>query len=508
MKEKTVAVLFGGIGGFSTGAIRAKVEYGGQIYKYKLLVSIDCDPVACRNHDIVTGEQTSLVMDLFSRQQYIDFHGKEPSSDWQEITPWNIWEAFKYQVPNKVFLSPPCKGFSGLLPAKSAESKKYQALNLLTLRGLELTLKACEEYGGYVPDIIHFENVPRITSRGKNILFRIKILLYKYGYEVDMNPSHNLGEVGGLGQNRIRFQIMARQQQKIPNLIYLPTKKRLQTIGEVIGPLPSPGDIKSCGWMNRVPKLQWKTWVRLALILAGGDWRNLNRSCYANIYQVVPYQKHAPTVTGANRPNNGSISVADPRIKYEPRSGAFKIVKWDNPGPTITGSTGAGRSNGISGIADPRLNCKPRAGSYKVQRWNENSNTVTGGDIHSGSAAVADQRIPEETENGVWLIIAEDGTWHRPLTTYEMAILQSFPRNLPDSRPFQLEGCNEAKAREYIGNAYPPDTAEVTCMCTLIALAKSDFKVGFELSWEKIWVSPQADQLEKTDKRLIPEKVN
>ena len=48
MQEKTLAVLFGGLGGFSVGATRANVEYGGQVYKYRLLVSVDCDPVTCQ----------------------------------------------------------------------------------------------------------------------------------------------------------------------------------------------------------------------------------------------------------------------------------------------------------------------------------------------------------------------------------------------------------------------------------------------------------------------------
>lgn len=555
--KKTLAVLFGGIGGFSHGAKKAKIEFGGHVYRYKLLVSIDCDPVACLNHDIITGENTAVVMDLFSRKQYIAFHGHEPPAEWREVTPWDIWEAFGRQVPNVVFLSPPCKGLSGLLPEESAQSEKYQALNELTVRGMELVLLACYLYGdGEVPDIIHFENVPRITSRGKHLLRQIGDLLKQYDYAVDMNPKHNLGEIGGLGQSRIRFLIMARQVKKVPNSIYLPQKKKLKSIGDIIGPLPLPGDIGLCGWMHRIPKLQWKTWVRLALIPAGGDWRDLQRNCYANIYQVVPFNKPAPTVTGSHRPNNGAISVADPRyalvdlvanmkdwkeldkavnpgkgmgINYSPRSGAFRIQNWGDSSPTITASTRTGGSNGISGIADPRienvqgygnkyritrfdepaptvtgsrigsgalafsdsrLNCTPRSGSYKVQKWEETANTITSADLHSGSAAVSDPRIPEETESGVWLIVAEDETWHRPLTTFELAMLQSFPMFLPDGRPFQLDGCSDAKAMEYIGNAYPSDAAEATCQSTLMALAKADAKIEFELTNDLIWVAP------------------
>jgi len=430
--EKTLAVLFGGIGGFSAGAIRAKVEYGGRVYKYKLLVSIDCDPVACLNHDIITGEKTVVVMDLFSRKQYIAFHGKEPTSEWREVTPWDIWESFGRQVPNTVFLSPPCKGLSGLLPEESAKSEKYQALNELTVRGIELVLVACDTYGGgQVPDIIHFENVPRITSRGKHLLRQIRNLLKKYSYAVNMNPKHNLGEIGGLGQKRLRFLIMARQEKKIPNPIYLPQKKRLRSIGDIIGPLPLPGDTDSCGWMHRIPKLQWKTWVRLALIPAGGDWRDLQRDCYANIYQVVPFDYPAPTVTGSHRPNNGAISMADPRINYNPRVGAFKIQNWDKTGPTITASTRTGGSNGISGVADPRIeNVQGYGNKYRVTRYDDPAPTVTGSRIGSGAVIVSDMRVGQGYSNKRKVL-----EWDKPGTTVTgIADIQSGAQSIADPR--------------------------------------------------------------------------
>lgn len=140
MIERTAAILFGGIGGASAGYMRSKIEYGG-----KLLCSIDYDPVACLNHDTITGENTAVVMDLFTREQYIDWHGHEPPPEWREVTPWDMWVSFCYQIPYFLFTSPPCKGLSALLPKESAESKKYQALNQLTLRGIDLALRACQE---------------------------------------------------------------------------------------------------------------------------------------------------------------------------------------------------------------------------------------------------------------------------------------------------------------------------------------------------------------------------
>lgn len=64
---RTAAILFGGIGGFSAGLKRSLVEAYGKVYRWEILCSIDFDPVACRNHDIITGEQTAVQMDLFDR---------------------------------------------------------------------------------------------------------------------------------------------------------------------------------------------------------------------------------------------------------------------------------------------------------------------------------------------------------------------------------------------------------------------------------------------------------
>ncbi|MEC0239467.1 DNA cytosine methyltransferase [Paenibacillus dokdonensis] len=623
VEYKTAAVLFGGIGGESAGLIKSQVEYGGKIYRFKLLCSIDSDPVACRNHDIITGEETAVEMDLFRRWQYEAWHGHEPPSEWQEVTPWDIWVAFKKQVPFFLFLSPPCKGLSGLLPQAKSDSDKYQAMNYLTVSGLEMSLQACEEYGGGVPAIIQLENVPRITSRGKPLLRQIKKLLKKFGYAVSIRPDHNLGEIGGLGQSRVRFLIMARHEAQIPNVIYYPEKKPLRSIGSVLAELPEPGDTVAGGPLHRLPRLQWKTWMRLAIIPAGGDWRDLNRvdwqklrvvheprrgayevadwdkpsravtstagpgrsngvaavsdprlqingdgktnlfrvqlvddpaTCitgaagpnqgagcisdpnlkdregrHPGVYRIVRADEPAPCVTGT-RFGSGAIAVADPRVNTKLHPDSYGVQDWnstaktvrsanrimqaagsvsdprvpdrpgrytdqfrmqsiDDPAATVTGSTDV--QNGAQLIADPRIKSAPRADTMGVLAWEQPSKTVIGSaDVHAAAVAVADPRIPADNEQGVWTIISLDGTRHRPLTTYELAMIQSFPQYLPDGRPFQLEGCSDAKAREYIGNAVPRDAAVEMGNVILLAGAQAEAGITFEMSWDPVWVAP------------------
>lgn len=61
------------------------------------------------------------------------------------------------------------------------------------------------------------------------------------------------------------------------------------------------------------------------------------------------------------------------------------------------------------------------------------------------------------------VILAEDGTWHRPMTTYELGAFQGFPSHLLDGRPFQIEGCSDAKARESEDDEdHQPETLERT----------------------------------------------
>ncbi|MFU7556649.1 DNA cytosine methyltransferase, partial [Pseudomonas paraeruginosa] len=100
-------------------------------------------------------------------------------------------------------------------------------------------------------------------------------LLGGFGYAV-AETTHDCGELGGLAQSRKRFLLVARHVEKVPPFLYEPEKKSLRAVGDILGRMPLPGDIEAAGPMHRVPSLQWKTWVRLALVRAGSDWRSLN----------------------------------------------------------------------------------------------------------------------------------------------------------------------------------------------------------------------------------------
>jgi site-specific DNA-cytosine methylase len=569
--------LFCGSGGAALGFKEAVSEYRGMVGKFRCLGGVDNDPEACEDFRNLTGTPATQL-DLFTWEDYVAFHGHEPPAGWQEVTPEDILAATGGECPDVVFLSPPCKGFSGLLPSQKAASSKYQALNNLVTRGLKLTLEA---FADNLPAVIMLENVPGITSRGAGLLKQVKRLLGAHGY-VFHEGYHDCGEIGGLGQHRKRYLLIARLPEKVTSFIYKPPRRRVKSIGEIIGPIPLPDD-PAAGPMHRLPRLKWLTWVRLALIPAGGDWRDLEalagKSWHEGAYRIVPWSDPAGTVTSGGAPSCGAVTVADPRLGHDPRAGGwqvapwdeaagtvvgsarvghsngvaavadprlphrdnrhpavYQVVNWDEPGPCVTGTrfgsgapavadprtgfkegthtaiyrvvrwddpvgtiTGANRpNNGAPSVADPRMGCRPRGntkGPLGVQAWEKSASTVFGAmDVHSGPAAVADPRIPADNDrpDPPPVIIALDGTWHRPLTTLELAVLQGMPLIMPDGRPLQLAGKSDARWRERIGNLVPPPAARAAATEILFALLVSE-QGEWTLGATGVWVRPEGE---------------
>jgi site-specific DNA-cytosine methylase len=456
--------LFCGLGGGARGFNAANPRVGNLSGRFRCLGGIDVDPAAIRDFSRLTGTP-GTVMDLFDRDQYRDFHGTEPPADWREATPDDIRRAAGNEHPHIVFLSAPCKGFSGLLAEAKSRTAKYQALNRLTLRGVWLMLEA---FADSPPGLIVFENVPRIAARGRHLLDQIGALLRQYGYAV-AETTHDCGEIGGLAQSRKRFLLVARHMETVPPFLYEPEKKRLAAVGTILERMPLPGD-PAGGVMHRVPALAWKTWVRLAFVDAGSDWRSLNRLA---------------VVDGVLR---------DYLIVPEARSGAGGVVGWDQAMGAVCGESFP--TNGRFAVADPRPFKRETGdawyggGHYGVIDWQQPSGAVSAAaNCDNGRWSVADPRLPEANDRMVCVIRALDGTWHRPFTTLELAALQSL---VEPEETLELDGLSDQAWRERIGNAVPPDAARAIAevMGTTLLLAWSG--ETFVLSHTPIWVRPVA----------------
>lgn len=398
--------LCAGIGFGALGFQRGHARVGRATARFRTLGAIDVDAVACEDfRRIVRAPCTEL--DLFSVEQYTAFHGRLPPEGWREATAQDIRAAAGGEFPDVVFWSPPCKGLSSLLNSRSAASARYQALNELVVRALDLALEA---FGDDPPPLFLLENVPRIQTRGRDLLDRVKLRLELAGYAC-AETVHDCGELGGLAQHRQRFLLVARHRQKIRPFLYEPDRKPVRGVGEVVGQLPMPDDPRG-GPMHRMPRLQWRTWVRLALIRAGSDWRSLNdlevddsghvrglriapgdRSWHAGVMGVRPWDEPAGAVCGRSSSTNGEFAVADPRPpreigSYEP----YGVVGWDEVGRTVTGQAAPGA--GPYSVADPRpVGMGEHSGKMRVEAWDGPAHTITGSDrVGSGAMSVADPR--------------------------------------------------------------------------------------------------------------------
>ncbi|HBO2944452.1 TPA: DNA cytosine methyltransferase [Pseudomonas aeruginosa] len=404
-----------GLGGGAAGFNRARPRVGNVEAEWVCLGGIDVDPAGLRDFERLAGVPGTLL-DLFTRDQYIRFHGKEPPAGWREATPEDVRRAAGGRRPDAVFISSPCKGASGLLSEKMSLTPKYQALNELTLRCIWLMGEAWAD--DPVPLIV-FENVPRLASRGRHLLDQINSLLGGFGYAV-AETTHDCGELGGLAQSRKRFLLVARHVEKVPPFLYEPEKKSLRAVGDILGRMPLPGDIEAAGPMHRVPSLQWKTWVRLALVRAGSDWRSLNDLAVEDGYLrdliIVPeyhrgvlgvnhWGDSCGVVAGASRPMNGRFSVADPRapanaLQYQ----QYGVRRWTDTSGAIIGVKSPGQ--GTYSVADPR---GQSFGKYPVTDWDGPSGTVIAASTTGqGAFAVADPRPDVTWHKNVFRVVSMD----------------------------------------------------------------------------------------------------
>jgi site-specific DNA-cytosine methylase len=582
--------LFAGLGGGARGFNRGQARVGNLVARFRCIGGVDVDPAAMCDFHRMAGVP-GTVLDLFDRNQYRDFHGCEPPAGWREATPQDIQCAAGGEVPHIVFLSSPCKGLSSLLSEAKSRTAKYVALNRLTVRGIWLMLEAWRDQP---PALVVFENVPRLLNRGRSLVDQMTSLLRAFGYAC-AETVHDCGRLGGLAQSRKRCLIVARHLEQVPPMLYEPAMKPLRAVGEVLGRMLRPGDLRA-GPMHRVPSLQWKTWVRLAFVEAGSDWRSLNRlavehgllrdyvlvrtdshmgagachSCASNgigasdprfvqstswhdgqAYGVRRWDEPTGTVAGQQTPGQGAYAVADPRIEmsfshdfhvvrldgdlvpgrnaqgiadprpqWNRRGNNLVVQRWDEASRTVIAG-GKGVQGGWLSVADPRSGLDENrsayvtAGHYGVTRWNDHTGAVSAAACHdNGSWSVADPRIdppapPAADDKLVTRILSEDGTWHRPFTTLELAALQSLfdpdehwssdPRDQAeiDRRQavecrFQLYGESDSAWRERIGNAVPPAAAQAIAseMGRTLLLAWSG--ETFQLSAAPIWVRPLA----------------
>lgn len=544
--EFTVLCPFGGSGGGALGFLDAEVRLLGRVGRFRCLGSIDFDAVACEDFARLTGSEAWCA-------------------DVEAITPEEIRDRFGERAPDVVFSSPPCKGSSRLLSAKKAQTEKYARMNELALVWTRKMLEAWPD----PPPLVIVENVPGLPTRARKMLRELRRILRGAGYVLHAS-THDCGEIGGLAQRRKRYLLVARHPQKCPPILYQPPRRRVRACGEVLETLPMPATVAAREWggLHEMPRLTWRNWLRLALIPAGGDWRDLegvlaagqprrevfgkhrvegwdasvgavagpgsNGVCnvsdprvplgltwHRGAYGVTPWDDPFGAITGgADNPSRGRFVVADPRLalRCAPHPGAYGVAPWDEPSKTVAGASKI--DNRPVSIADPRVapgladelrvSTAYDAG-YGVLRWDEAARTVAGNTaVGCGAYAVAEPRErlvddarvmsldealaldldPAKRPPFVPVIVARDGTWHRPLTLLELAALQSYPAQVA-GEPIRFAG-TRTQVAEHIGNSVPPHAARAIAERMLTALVQAHLE-AFALSAGAVWVSPESE---------------
>jgi site-specific DNA-cytosine methylase len=186
--------------------------------------------------------------------------------------------------------------------------------------------------------------------------------------------------------------------------------------------------------------------------------------------------------------------VADPRNTGADFS-KYAVTPWAQPGGTVISGSTTGQ--GAYAVADPRTGlASDRAaylsgGHYGVLPWGEPSGAVSAAACHdNGRWSVADPRLPvlpAASDQLVAVIRAEDGTWHRPFTTLELAALQSL---IEPEEMLELDGLSDQAWRERIGNAVPPSAAQAIASEMGRALLLAWSGETFALSAAPVWVRP------------------
>lgn len=375
--EFAALFLFSGIGAGALGFLDVQVELSGRRGRFRSLGGVDLDAVACKDFERLT-HSPALVADIAT------------------MTPDELRAFAGERAPDVVFMSPPCKAFSGLMSPKKAATPKYVEMSRLAVDGVRLTLDA---WGTDGPKLILFENVPRIATRGAKLLAEIRRLLRSRGY-VTHEGAHNCGKIGNLAQSRQRFLLVARHSVKVPVFLYQPPEHPLRPCGDVLSTLALPGHADA-GKLHRMPKISVRTWARLAAIRPGKDWRDLAavdgeaRPAWTR-YSIGAWHEPSNAVAGSG--TNGAWGVGDVRVEGPWRAGALGVVEMEKPFGTITGREGP--SNGAFSLADVRVGTTRYAMNWKLLAWERPAVTITGTtDLQAGAPSIADVRLDAENPN-------------------------------------------------------------------------------------------------------------
>lgn len=243
------------------------------------------------------------------------------------------------------------------------------------------------------------------------------------------------------------------------------------------------------------------------------------KGCFDAGYGVLARNQPSRAIAATSAVGCGAYAVVDevPReplslgLTCEPRAGAYGVQRFEEPAKTVLAQGGV--DNTTAAVADPRET--PR---YVILTCAQVESIVSGetpipfaiaDPTNPGEPlAIVDDlkkpayrivrttgpkgRVVEKREAVTVVLVSKDGTWHRELTTIELAVLQAFPW-MHRGAPLDFGG-GTTEQRGIIGNAIPSEVMEAVFKQIIISSLAS--KVGFFLSpsdWD-VWVQGLRDE--------------
>ena len=256
--------------------------------------------------------------------------------------------------------------------------------------------------------------------------------------------------------------------------------------------------------------------------------------CYDKGYAVIDIEHQASNAIAGNSfvgcgTYAGAFDVPEPlqlALNCEPHAGAWGVTSATEPSPTVIAEATMAKSQ--VAIADP----KPQPHPYVVLSY-EQTCRIADGEITAPFCIIdpADPEHPlaiiesmdkppfrwEETvttgKNGKkkvtrkkinvpLVLISADGTWHRPLTTLELAVLQGLDW-MHNGEPLDFGG-GSTDQRTAIGNLIPAPAGTAVGVQFLMAGIASKMGCFFLSGGGGIWVLPEyRRELERAGVRVV-----
>ncbi len=189
---------------------------------------------------------------------------------------------------------------------------------------------------------------------------------------------------------------------------------------------------------------------------------------------MVEGDKPAGTVIGYHAHDRAPASVADPRLDYSPRRGSFGVIDGRDAAPVVRGCHDVRQAP--AAVTDVRGWPAP---THELIREVDGRLVLYGPPLDLASKRPC-----------LLVIRAPDGTWHRPMTDRELAVLQGFPVDCHLEGPSSSSRAGAGR-REHIGNAIPAPAAEAFGREVVATLNASDAGEIRLLAGGDIWVEQE-----------------